>query len=215
MRNLLIIILVIVLFNSLGGDEGYFDNAPFKNVEMKPFSVPIQEDLTPKEKRLKFTENFWGGKSTMTPLYSYKIYARIYSKKKYLLGIDPNPAPYDLALGWDGLEKEDVFNTIRTWQSFRWVHWRLKPDCPYTVDGVYLRLANNHVIPANKKILKGIEKLKKKDAVYMEGYLVSYVTESAGRTGYGASSTSRSDRLNNSCEVIYVTRLVSKYGEYK
>ena len=214
MRNLLIIILIVLIFNSFR-DEGYFENIPLKNVDMKPFSVPIQEELTQKESKLKFTENFWGGKSIMTPLYRYKIYARIYSKKKYLLGIDPNPAPYDLALGWDGLEKEDVFNTISAWQYFRWVHWRLKPNCPYDVDGVYLRLANNHVIPANKNILRGIKQLKKKDAVYMEGYLVSYITESMGRTGTGSSSTSRTDRQANSCEVIYVTRLVSKYGEYK
>lgn len=214
MRNLLIIIIVILVFNSLG-DEGYFENIPFKNVEMKPFSVPIQEELTKKEKNLEFNKKFLFGKSTMKPLYRYKIYARIYSKKKYLLGLDPNPAPYDLALGWDGLEKEEVFETIRAWQSFRWVHWRLKPNCPYNIDGVYLRLANNHVIPANRSILRGLKKLKKKDAVYMEGYLVSYVTESLGRTGTGASSTSRTDRQDNSCEVLYVTRLVSKHGEYK
>ncbi|MBR2525311.1 hypothetical protein IKE67_02475 [bacterium] len=214
MRNIVILIFILMFINWLSEDTS-LDNIALKNVEMKPFAVPIQEELTPEEKKLQFTEEFFAGKSTIKPLYRYKIYARIYSKKKYLLGIDPNPAPYDLALGWDGLEKDEVFKTILAWQSFRWVHWRLKPSCPYDVDGVYLRLANNHVIPANKKILKGIKKLKKKDTVYMEGYLVSYYTESAGRTGSGASSTSRTDRLDNSCEVIYVTRLVSKYGEYK
>lgn len=213
MRNIIIIILIIFIFKSC--DNTPFDNTILKNVEMKPFAVPIQKELTKKEQKLEFVEHFHGGKSTMRPLYSYKIYARIYSKKKYILGIDPNPAPYDLALGWDGLEKEEVFKTIHAWQSLRWVHWRLKPDCPYNVDGVYLRLANNHVIPANDKILKGIEKLHKKDIVYMEGYLVSYVTEKGKRTGYGASSTTRTDRKNNSCEVMYVTRLVSKYGEFK
>ena len=49
----------------------------------------------------------------------------------------------------------------------------------------------------------------------MEGYLVSYVTESAGRVGSGTSSITRTDRQSNSCEVVYVTRLVSKYGEFK
>lgn len=80
---------------------------------------------------------------------------------------------------------------------------------------MYLRLANNHVIPANEKILKGIKMLHKKDIVYMEGYLVSYVTTKGSRTGYGSSSTTRTDRQANSCEVLYVTRLVSKYGEFK
>ncbi len=214
MRNILIIILIIFIFNSLTSDTSFSD-IPLKNVDMKPFSKPIQEELTKKERQLEFTEKFSGGQSTMKPLYSYKIYARVYSKRKYLLGLDPNPAPYDLALGWDGLEKEDVFKTIHAWQCLRWVHWRLKRDCPYSVDEVYLRLANNHVIPANKNILKGIKKLKKKDAVYMEGYLVSYVTQKGRRTGYGSSSTTRTDRKSNSCEVIYVTRLVSKYGEFK
>ena len=202
-----------MLFKSC--DNTPFDNTKLRNVEMKPFSVPIQEELTKSERKLEFTEKFFGGQSTMKPLYSYKIYARIYSKRKYVLGVDPNPAPYDLALGWDGLEKEDVFNTIHAWQSLRWVRWRLKSNCPYSVDEVYLRLANNHVIPANEKILKGIKMLHKKDIVYMEGYLVSYVTTKGSRTGYGSSSTTRTDRQANSCEVLYVTRLVSKYGEFK
>ena len=49
----------------------------------------------------------------------------------------------------------------------------------------------------------------------MEGYLVSFETTKGNRTASGVSSTSRNDRLGNSCEIVYVTRLVSKYGDYK
>ena len=215
MRNLIIIILIILVFRSCNVDSGSFDNTPLKNVNMKPFAVPIQKELTPKEQKLVFVKKIPGGESTIRPLYSYKIYARIYSKRFYRVGMDPNPAPYDLALGWDGLEKEEVFNTIKARQSFRWVRWRLKPECICSVSEVYLRLANNHIIPANDNILKGLSKLQKKDIVYMEGYLVSFETTKGGRTVNGVSSTSREDRLGNSCEIVYVTRLVSKYGDYK
>lgn len=216
MRNIIILFLIIFLFHSCNSDNNdYFDNTPLKNVSMKPFSVPIQKELTPKEKKLEFIKKFPNGEIKMKPLYSYKIYARIYSKRFYRVGMDANPAPYDLALGWDGLEKEEVFNTIKARQSFRWVRWRLKHDCIYSVDEVYLRLANNHIVPANENILKGLQKLKKKDIVYIEGYLISYVMKNGNKTASGASSTSRTDRLANSCEVIYATRLVSKYGDYR
>ena len=215
MRKILILVLVLLAFNFIDNNNTFDDTAVLNNVEMKPFSVPIQEELTDKEKQQEFVKTFFGGKSIIKPLYKYKIYARIYSKKAYPFGFDPNPAPYDLALGWDGLEKEDIFETINVRQSFRWVHWRLKSECPYNVDGVYLRLANNHVIPANNNILRAIKMLKKKDVVYLEGYLVSYTTTRGNLTGTGKSSTTRTDRQGGSCEIVYVTRLVSKYGDFK
>ncbi len=215
MRNLIIIVFIILIFHSCNSDNTSFDETQLRNVSMKPFAVPIQKELTTKEKKLKFIKNFPGGKSIIKPLYSYKIYARIYSKRFYRVGMDANPAPYDLALGWDGLEKKEVFNSIKARQSFRWVRWRLKPECPYSVDEVYLRLANNHVIPANDNILKGLSKLNKKDIIYMEGYLVSFETIKGNRTASGTSSTTRNDRLANSCEIVYVTRLVSKYGDFR
>jgi len=215
MKNLIIIILIIMLFNMLGGDDNTFDNNPLRNVEMTPFAVPIQGELSKEDRKKVFEMDYGGAHATIRPLYTYKIYARIYSKKYYPYGFDPCPAKYDLALGWDGLEKEDVFNSIKATQSLRWVHWRLKPNCPYSVDEVYLRLANNHVIAANNNILKGLSKLKKKDIVYIEGYLISYDAVKGKRTASGVSSTTREDRKANSCEIIYATRLVSKYGEFK
>lgn len=218
MRNIILILLIIFIFHSCTSDNGdseVFDNTPLKNVDMKPFAVPIQKELTKSDRKKVFTKTFGGTTSTIRPLYRYKIYARVYSKKAYPFGIDPMPAPYDFALGWDGLEKEEVFKTIKARQSFRWVHWKLKPDCPYSVDGVYLRLANNHLIPANDNILRGLSKVHKKDIVYMEGYLVEFETVKGSRTVTGASSTSRTDRQAHSCEIMYVTRLVTKNGDYR
>ena len=214
MKKILIIaILIVFAINFFNENNNSFDETTLVNVDMKPFSVPIQKNLTKKDKKQNLNKKYSDKEIVITPLYKYKIYARVYSKKHYPL--DPNPAPYDLALGWDGLEKEEVFNTITAWQSFRWVHWRLKPGCPYDVNGVYLRLANNHIIPANDNILKGVKKLKRKDVVYMEGYLVSVKRPRGKGSEKIVSSTSRTDRGAGSCEIIYVTRLVSKYGEFK
>lgn len=217
MRKISIIVLTMFVVLFIKQNIGYNDNGTniLKNVEMKPFAVPIQEKLSKNEKKQVFTKKIFGGKSLIRPLYKYKIYAIVYSKHRYILGIDPNPAPYDLALGWNGLEKPEVFESIRTWQCFRWVHWQLKKNCPYNINQVYLRLANNHVIPANDNILKGIKKLKKRDIVYMEGYLVSFETTIGNRKGSGVSSTTRNDRKANSCEIMYVTKLVSRHGEFK
>ena len=57
MRNLVIILLIIFIFHSCksdNGDSGLFDNTPLKNVKMTPFAVPIQKELTPKERKLEF-----------------------------------------------------------------------------------------------------------------------------------------------------------------
>ena len=55
----------------------------------------------------------------------------------------------------------------------RLVYWRVNSKCPYSVSQINSMLSNNHLIPANRKVRKGIKKLKKKDVVYMEGYFVN------------------------------------------
>ena len=212
-KLLLFLIILIIIFQFVktnnSGDIANYS----KNITIKPFSVPVQEDLIPKEEKYKINYSYNKHTYTIFPLYRYRIYAKIYSKKHYT---DMGAAPYDLALGWDGLEKKEAFNNIGVSQHGRWVYWKLKKDCPYDVDQVYLRLANNHIIPANKNILKGLQKVKRGDDVYIEGYLVRYEIKKDGKViGSNQSSTTRTDRGDHSCEIVYATKLISKYGEFK
>ena len=40
------------------GDSGVFDNTPLRNVDMKPFAVPIQQKLTKSDRKKVFTKSY-------------------------------------------------------------------------------------------------------------------------------------------------------------
>ena len=82
-------------------------------------------------------------------------------------------------------------------------------------------ITNNHICPANANIVKGLKKLKKEDVVYLEGYLIKFNLKTKdGVVERGISSTSRDDSFggdngNGNCEQIYVTRVVSRHGDFR
>ena len=224
-KVLILMAIVSFIFHKIS-----FDNTVLKNVDMEPFSEPIQEKIIDGK---PFEHKTSQGIATITPIASYKIYGRVYDKH-YRPPRLPVAAvyPYDVSIGFGGFRNKEVYNAVKirmagtvayTWYSWKnynnhiLKHFRDDSD-------IHHCFTNNHLCPANKNVKKGISQLRKKDIVYIEGYLIKFkLVKNNGQVEKGISSTARNDKEprwhgNNgygSCEQIYVTRIVSRYGDYR
>ena len=205
-----------------------FDNTKLKRVEMEPFSEPIQEKIVKGE---TFEHKVKDGVAKITPIASYKLYGRVYDHhlRPYKL-YGASMYPYDISIGFGDMQYKEVYDSIHvkmaatvSYWSCSGRKWRLINQKYFKEKPVEHYFTNNHLCPANKRVRKGISKLRKKDVVYIEGYLIKYeLLRNNGRYESGTSSTARNDletysgnNGNGSCEQIYVTRIVTRHGDFK
>jgi hypothetical protein len=196
---------------------------------MEPFSEPIQESL---EKPMQFKQKIKGGEAIITPIASYKIYGRVYQHhyrpmKLYGAAVEP----YDVSIGFGDFRHKEVFKVIKVRMAGTISYWSCSGRNWGKISSKYFKdktpthyFTNNHLCPANSKVRRGISRLRNKDVVYIEGYLIKYkYYRKDGRVEEGISSTARNDNEpgyhgdngNGSCEQIYVTRIVTRHGDYK
>ena len=202
------VFILIFLWNKIS-----FDNTVLRNVDMKPFEEPIQEKLDDEE---VVQQKFRDGHAFITLVEKYKIYGRVYDKhympsKLRLASI----VPYDVTIGWGGLHSKEVFKTIKTTIVGRVVYWRFSSKCPFNEKEINSMMSNNHLIPANKNVKRGISRLKKKDVVYIEGYLANVAIHKPHVVERSTTSLTRNDTGLGACEMIYVTRIVSRHGDFR
>lgn len=223
-KILFAIIVLVFIIKNIG-----FDNTVLRNVDMEPFSEPVQVNI---ENGKSFKLKVSGGVAELTPLADYKIYGRVYAihyrpSKLWAAAV----YPYDITIGFGGFRHKEVYKAIKvrmastvSYYSFTGSGWRDHLSKYFKNKGeINHAFTNNHICPANKNVRRGIKKLKKKDIVYIEGYLVKYkFYGNDGRIERGTSSTTRNDKEsysgNNgsgSCEQIYVTRVVSRHGDFQ
>lgn len=223
--SVLLAVFIIFLFKYIS-----FDNTSLKYVKMEPFSEPIQENI---ENGKVFKHTTIQGDAYITPLASYKLYGRVYDhhfrpSKLYGAAV----YPYDISIGFGDFKHKEVYRAIKVKMASTVSYWSCsgrnyqKHVSKYFQDGNSINhyFTNNHLCPANKNVKRGISKLRKKDIVYIEGYLIKYKHyRKDGRVEEGISSTSRNDQEpawrgdngNGSCEQIYVTRIVSRHGDFR
>lgn len=204
-----------------------FDNTNLRNVDMEPFSEPIQTDI---ENGEPFEHKVKDGVAKITPLAKYKIYGRVYAHhyRPYKL-YGASMYPYDVSIGFGDFRYKDVYKAVDVKMAGTISYYTISGANARRLQQKYLNqtdffrcFTNNHLCPANKKVKRGIQRLRNKDIVYIEGYLIKYeLLRKNGRFESGTSSTSRDDKNltgNNgsgSCEQIYVTRIVTRHGDYK
>ncbi|MCM1004512.1 MAG: hypothetical protein NC408_09255 [Candidatus Gastranaerophilales bacterium] len=217
----IVVIALVSLFRYFS-----FDNTVLKYVNMEPFSEPIQETI---ENGKVFQHKTAQGDAYITPIAKYKLYGRVYDhhfrpSKLYGAAVEP----YDISIGFGDFQYKDVYRavSVKMASTVSYLQWNRKY---FDVIETYFKtenswqhyFTNNHLCPANKNVKKGISKLRKKDVVYIEGYLIKYKHyRKDGRTEEGISSTSRDDSFggdngNGNCEQIYVTRVVSRHGDFR
>lgn len=206
-----------------------FDNTVLKNVDMEPFSEPVQEEIIDGK---PFKHKVSGGVATVTPLANYKIYGRVYDRHYRPPKLQVAAMyPYDVSIGFGDFKYKEVYNAISvkmagtvSYASYSGKAYE-KHLSKYFKDKSFNHcFTNNHLCPANSNVRRGLSQLRKKDIVYIEGYLVKFhLVKNNGRVESGTSSTARNDNEpkwrgnngNGTCEQIYVTRVVSRHGDYR
>ena len=142
------------------------------------------------------------GEWTLTPLASYRIDARVLSKKRYRYDATAEISPYDLLLGWGPMSDSAVLQSLQLSQDSRYGRWRWEREPPLPHSEINRNAANNHLIPANKAVLDRIAATRPGSLVRIEGELVEARNRRGGKPW--RSSLSRTDEGFGACEIIYV-----------
>ena len=144
---------------------------------------------------------------TITPVADFKIEAMILSKKKYSLDKESKLSSFDFALGWGPMSDYNVLNELRITQSGRWYRYRYEMPPPIPKSEIISHSGNMHLIPADRRVAKGIKKARNGAIVRLDGYLVNV---KADKDWTWNSSLSREDSGAHSCEVIWVKNIEVK-----
>lgn len=197
---------------------------------MKPFDEPIQERI---QDGKSFMEKTPVGKVMITPIAEYKIYGRVCAKHYRPARLQwASVYPYDITICFGNFKFKEVYKNIKfrmasTYTYYNYSGWAWDKHLSKYFNSqneIHHVFTNNHIRPANKNVKRGIQKLRKSDVVYMEGYLIKFVhMVDDGSIEKGTSSTSRNDLEDDflgdngsgSCEQIYVTRIVSRHGDFR
>lgn len=198
----LVLVVAIVVYILKG-------RAPIKQESYSGLSVrtePVQATSSEKAFAATYGDTSWN----IEPQAEYKLVAQVKSKHRISSGQDLTSSigRYDLALAWGELvdPKYDDFITYDQYGRSYW--FQATSECPLDISYITTHSANTHVIAATDKVLQGIKGIKKKDIIYMEGYLVNVSGIKAGQAIEWNSSLSRSDNdVGQGCEVFYVKKL--------
>ena len=203
--------IVIIIFGALILNTHLkYAYTKFPKTPIEPFSEPVQEMID--DSSTEFTINDDNKIVKIIPVAKYKVYARVLAiQHQKSMDVYNKIVPFDIALGWRGMATRKAAKHIKILQSQRQSSWMAFAGPPLNCQEIQSMYSNNHVIPANKNIYKSLKKVRKKDAIYLEGFLVNV---QSGKNGKEQMLTSLS-RTDAGCEVIYVTRVVTKNGEFK
>ena len=140
---------------------------------------------------------------TITPLASFSIKAFVLSTNSFSIGEASDLSPMDLALGWGQMSNQVIIDGLEISQSNRWYHWKAK-TLIIPASEISTHSANMHIIPANDKIEKTLDKLYKGCIIEMKGFLVAV----KGKGGFHwESSLRRDDTGGGACELVWVDEL--------
>jgi len=159
----------------------------------------ILAEGTPIQNKIEGEKMFYFKDYGFEKLASYKIKAKVLSRKTY----NSELSPIDLALGWSKMSNEEVIKDLDISQSGRWYHysWKDTSKLKITPREIIRSSANTHIIPANKIVEQTALNIRRGEFVEMSGYLVKVT----GKNGFRwKSSTTRNDSGNGGCEVFYV-----------
>lgn len=181
----------------------------------EPEQVLLSE---PEKQHLRTVIKLKNTEAVIKPQASYKISARVIARTRILGDGISELVPYDVGLVWGDLMKNRNYKKLHIHQYQRWITFQASQkdmDALSRFD-VPKHISNNHLIPANQNILKGIKKLRKYDKVYIEGYLV-YCDISFKKSPFFEynSSLSREDSGDHACEIFYVTKIISARGTWQ
>lgn len=137
----------------------------------------------------------------LVPRATYRIEAKLLSKEPYSAGDAGKLAPWDFAVGWGPMSREDVVARLGIEQSARFYSYRWQGEPPLPVEQIVTHSANMHLIPADKRIAAQLDGARPGYKVVLEGRLVDAVWTDGRRW---STSLTRDDTGNGACELMFV-----------
>lgn len=136
-------------------------------------------------------------------LAQFKIKAKVLCRSDYNFDDASSVCPTDLALGWGRMSDQTVVDKIHIWQGGRWYKWKAD-KLPIPKKEIETHSANMHIIPAGQLVQNVLDQVALGEIIEIEGYLVDIKGPGGWRM---RSSTSRTDRGDGACEVVWVEKL--------
>jgi hypothetical protein len=135
-----------------------------------------------------------------TSLARFELRARVLAVERYRFDRAAELSPVDFALGWGPMSDSRILEAITIRQQDRWYFWS-SPELPIPASEVISHSANMHLIPATRGVERRLLSVRQGQVVELRGQLV----RADGKDGWHwASSLSRTDTGDGSCEVIWV-----------
>ncbi|MCK5211620.1 hypothetical protein KAJ89_02865 [Candidatus Parcubacteria bacterium] len=188
-----------------------------------PDSSTIQPEVNTaptqaKTERMPFTFNYRDTDYRVVPLADYKLQGLIVTHNNinawYNYYHDKDSVNLkDICVIWGENIADNIYQKMK-FKSGEWTCYFESWDSDTWRVFDPNKLSNNHLLAKDLSLQKKIRNLNIGDQVYLEGMLVSYGKAGLDEKYYRASSMSRTDSGNHSCETFFVEKLeVIKAGK--
>lgn len=202
------ILLVLVISTTIFAFSFYYVKKDYETIaSFVNISEPIQEEITG-----GITKQVGDYNVTFDFKAKYTLVGRVVNKHYYPpYKIANRLSNYDFGIAW-GVLSDSTYDELIKYRNNgqRTLVTTYKNSLVDKLVGKdFLNsYSNNHMIHADKRVLKLLRNVKEGQYIKIIGYL-SYVTYK-NNNGYGTwnSSLTRTDRGDGACEVIYVTNII-------
>lgn len=140
---------------------------------------------------------------TLTAVATYRIRARVLHVEHYHWDEGAPLIPVDLALGWQSMSANRLLRHLTVGQWARHYYWTPLLTT-FARRNIETQSANTHLIPASPEVRAQMEDVQAGQLVELDGFLVNLDKPDGD---YWHSSLTRLDTGEDSCELMYVTRL--------
>lgn len=158
-------------------------------------------DADPLQTPPRDTASIDHGDFTLEPLADYAIRARLLSREDYRFDAGAALSPVDFALGWRGMSDSAVLAQLEIGQSARFYSYRWRDQPPLPPQDIARDSANMHLIPADARVARALERMREGAIVELRGQLVR-ARRADGWTW--VSSLTRNDTGAGACELMLV-----------
>jgi len=201
-----VLMIIIIVFSGLIGYR-YYDKPDPAGENFTAIETAIEPYQKEMENLSIIPINDKRSELKLEPLAVYKVAGKVLAKKKYGSTWSAKLAPYDLAIGWGELVREDLKEHISYNQWGRFYFYKYEWSSPFKDAYIISHSSNNHIIPASENLKKLLFHLKKDDLIELEGYLVNVTGNVKSKSVTWKTSLIRDDTGSGSCEIFYVNKI--------